>query len=81
MIGIQQWRAVIGCWYNHTQCSDMSLNPHKMWGTNTGDLLYILIMTIMLIFMLMFLAGDIHPHPGHVSFNNIFVSYKCAKFN
>ena len=79
MIGIQQWRAVIGCWYNHTQCSDMSLNPHKMWGTNTGDLLYILIMTIMLIFMLMFLAGDIHPHPGPVSFNNISMCHINAR--
>ena len=50
-----------------------------MWGTNTGDLLYIFIMTIMLIFMLMFLAGDIHPHPGPVSFNNISMCHINAR--
>ena len=57
----------------------MSLNPYKMCGTNTGDLLYIIVMTIILIFMLMFLAGGIHPHPGPVSFNNISMCHINAR--
>ena len=66
MIGITQWRAVIGCWYNRL-CRGMSFSIHSCNISRLISLfIYICLMSshALCIILLLLLCGDAHTNPG-----------------
>ena len=66
MIGITQWRAVIGCWYNRL-CRGMSFSIHLCNISRLISLfIYICLMSShgLCIILLLLLCGDVHTNPG-----------------
>ena len=65
MIGITQWRAVIGCWYNRL-CRGMSFSIHSCNISRLIIYMYIclLLSHALCIILLLLFCGDVHTNPG-----------------